>query len=495
MFRMLSFSCVSTEYIIFFSAVFLIYAAVPKKLRAGTLACCGFLYAALVKPECALWAFAVCFITYLAGLLIQIRLINRKSAKPLLVCALTLVFGTLFLLKYAGVLLPVLFPDIPSDASAGIVLPVGLSFYSFAACGYLVDVYRGEREAEHSFIDYSLFLTLFPSFTAGPIERSRRLLAQIKEIGSVRVFDFSRIGSGATLMLWGYFLKLVVADRAAVVADAVFGNAWARDSFALLVGAVAYSVQIYADFAGLSCMALGGAKILGFDVIDNFDAPYLSGSIREFWRRWHISLSAWLRDYLYIPLGGNRRGAVRKYVNILIVFAVCGLWHGSRPTFLVWGLLHGVYQLIGGLTARKKRRAYEKLRIDPASFPFRVWRAACNFALVTLAWIFFRSDSLADAWIYISRMFTRPDPWNVLNGSMFRLGLDATEFGILLAASAVTFGVDLIRCRRKENVSQVLRRQHPIVRYALVAALLIAVLVFGRYGLAFPANAFIYAEF
>ncbi|MBR5428095.1 MAG: MBOAT family protein [Clostridia bacterium] len=495
MFQSLSFSYISAEYILLFPVIFLIYAAVPKNLRSATLTLAGFLYLALLKPMYALWAFAVCLLTYFIGIRLEVKKYNRRSGKPLLILALTAVFVLLFVLKYAGSLGQLLPQGKASDFFSSIALPVGISFYSFSACGYLIDVYRGKRDAEHNIFNYALFLVLFPCVTAGPIGRADRLLPQIKEIKSIRIFDFSRIGSGATLMLWGYFLKLVVADRAAVLANTVFNNAWARDTFALLVGAAAYSIQIYADFAGISCMALGGAKVLGFDVIDNFDAPYLTDSIREFWRRWHISLSGWLRDYLYIPLGGSRKGTARKYVNILIVFTVCGIWHGGRLTFLVWGLLHGVYQLIGGLTAEKKQRIYKKLRIDSSSLPFRVWRTVCNFALVTFAWIFFRADSLTDAWIYISRMFTRPDLWNVMNGSIFNLGLNATEFGILTAACAVVFAADLLKYRNKENVSVLLRRQHPIVRYALIGALLIAVLVFGRYGTSFPSNAFIYAEF
>ena len=496
MFAALSFSYVSIEYILFFIAAFLLYAAAPKKLRAPVLAAAGFLYAALLGPECVLFAFLIALLTFFAGILIDMRREEKRGGKLILALSLCLVFGLLCVMKYASGIANLL-PE-GSGARQSIsqqALPVGISFYSFAACGYLIDVYRGARRAERNPIDYALFLVFFPLFTAGPIERSTGLLNRIKQIKDIKIFDFSRIGSGAVTMLWGYFLKLVIADRAAVLADAVFGSAWSKGSFALIVGAAAYSVQIYADFAGLSAMALGGAKVFGFDVTDNFDAPYLSVSIREFWRRWHISLSRWFRDYLYIPLGGNRKGNARKYLNILIVFAVCGAWHGGKVTFLIWGLLHGLYQLIGGLTAKKKQAVYDKLRMNAESFPVKAWRATCNFALVSFAWIFFRADSLYDAWIYISRIFTNPDPWNVLNGSIFKLGLDATEFGVLAAGCAVLLLVDLARYRRKENVSRLLDRQHPLVKYALIGALLAAVLVFGRYGLSFASNAFIYAEF
>ncbi|MBR1811478.1 MAG: MBOAT family protein [Clostridia bacterium] len=496
----LSFSYTALPYLLFFAAVFGIYAVVPKSMRAPWLLLAGFGYAILLSPQSAVFALGVLAVTYVAGLLLGGD-IYKKQKQAALTVSLLAIFGLLGALKYGGLLaadavkLVNFFGGSWQPRIKTVALPIGVSFYSFAACGYLIDVYRGARQAERNFLKYGLFLVFFPLFVSGPIERADNFLEQIDHIETIEIIDAPRIGAGALMILWGYFLKLVIADRAALLVNNVFDRFWAYNSFALFVGAVTYAIQIYADFAGVSCMALGGAQIFGFSVTDNFDAPYFSTSIKDFWRRWHISLSRWFRDYLYIPLGGNRKGQGRKYLNILIVFLVCGIWHGANRTFLAWGLLHGVYQIVGDLTKAKRRALYDRLHMDMTRLPFRVISTVCNFLLVTLAWIVFRADSLTNAGIYIFRMFTQIDLWNVMNGSIYNLGLDNTEMNILFIAAAVMFFADYWRYKKKKNVPQLLTAQPPLVKYLLPAALLIAVLVFGSYGMSFPAQAFIYAEF
>lgn len=215
-----------------------------------------------------------------------------------------------------------------------VILPVGISFYIFQAIGYIIDVYRGEIRAEKNFFKYALFVSFFPQLVAGPIERSKNLLHQIDV---PQKFSFERMREGLLVMLWGYFLKIVIADRIAIFVDKVYGNYMLYEGIYLSVASILFAFQIYCDFAGYSIIAIGVAKILGFQLMENFNAPYLAQSVSDFWRRWHISLSSWFRDYVYIPLGGNRRGKGKRYVNLLVVFIISGLWHGANWNFVVWG--------------------------------------------------------------------------------------------------------------------------------------------------------------
>lgn len=228
-----------------------------------------------------------------------------------------------------------------------LLLPVGISFYTFQALSYTMDVYRGDIVPERNFFMYALFVSFFPQLVAGPIERSKNLLRQVNQ---PHVFDYDNMREGLLVILWGFFLKLVVADRVAIIVNTVYGDYPQYGGMYIIVASVLFAIQIYCDFAGYSTIAIGAAKVLGFQLMENFDCPYFSCSIGEFWRRWHISLSSWFRDYLYIPLGGNRRGTLIKYRNIVIVFLVSGLWHGAAATYVMWGLIHGIYQVIGGIT-------------------------------------------------------------------------------------------------------------------------------------------------
>ena len=240
-----------------------------------------------------------------------------------------------------------------------IILPVGISFYTFQALGYSIDVYRGEIKAEKNFFKYALFVSFFPQLVAGPIERSKNLLQQIDSIEDIKVFNYRRICNGLILMLWGFFLKMVLADRIAVLVNTVFDKYYMYSSFELVVAAVGFAVQIYCDFSSYSTIACGAAEVMGFRFMENFESPYFSLSIKEFWRRWHISLSTWFKDYLYIPLGGNRCSKVRNNVNLMITFLVSGLWHGANWTFIASGeAIHGMYQVIGRILSPNQRKVY-----------------------------------------------------------------------------------------------------------------------------------------
>lgn len=272
-------------------------------------------------------------------------------------------------------------------------IPVGISFFTFQALGYLWDVYYGRIKAEHNWWDYMLFVSFFPQIASGPISKAADLLPQIK---AQRTFDYDKAVQGLKWLLWGMFLKVVLADRLGLYVDSVYNNYTYQSGLSCLTASILYSFQIYGDFAGYSLMAIGTGRLLGFDLINNFNRPYLSVSVTEFWRRWHISLSIWLKDYIYIPLGGSRCSKLRNYWNILITFLVSGIWHGANWTFIAWGMLHGIFQIIEKALNLQKSTAKGGIKI------FRIF---ITFCLVNFAWIFFRMPSFKDGIQVIIKIF------------------------------------------------------------------------------------------
>jgi len=278
--------------------------------------------------------------------------------------------------------------------SLGIILPVGISFYTFQTLSYSLDIYKGNLKPTKDFVSFATFVCFFPQLVAGPIERAKNLLPQFQKR---RIFNYDNAIRGMTLIIYGFFKKVVIADRLAIYVDNVFDDVAAANSISLALGSVFFAFQIYCDFSGYSLIARGISKLLGFELMVNFNRPYTSKNIVEFWRRWHISLSTWFKDYVYIPLGGNRVSVSRNYYNIAVVFLVSGLWHGANWTFIVWGALHGVFQIIYLQFIRNDEKPNSKFR----TFINQIF----VFTLVCFAWIFFRADSVSDAVIYISKIF------------------------------------------------------------------------------------------
>lgn len=375
------------------------------------------------------------------------------------------------------------------------LLPVGISFYTFQALGYTIDVYRGDVRAETNLIRYALFVSFFPQLVAGPIERSKNLLSQMQNIAEIKLWNARRVTSGTILMIWGFFVKMVIADRAAVLVNTVFDNYRMYGSTELVLAAVFFALQIYCDFGSYSLIAIGAAKIMGFELMENFNTPYFACSIRDFWSRWHISLSTWFRDYLYIPLGGNRRGRVRKSVNIMIVFLASGLWHGADWSYVVWGGIHGAYQVIGDYLASFREKCIRKLRVNTACFSWKFLQTTVTFILVVFAWIFFRADSIGDAFHYIRRIWVRPTPWVLFNGEIFTLGLDRPEMNILFVAICMLGLVDLVRYRKKMTLDVFLMQQNLWFRGGVMIGLVVLIFVCGKYGVGFDPQQFIYFQF
>lgn len=378
-----------------------------------------------------------------------------------------------------------------NEPHLNIILPVGISFYTFQALGYTVDVYRGEIQAEKSFIQYALFVSFFPQLVAGPIERSKNLLGQL---ATPRVFCVEKAKSGFMLMLWGYFLKIVLADRIAVFVDCVYGNFNTYSGCYIMVATALFAVQIYCDFAGYSTIAMGAAEILGIELMDNFDAPYLSTSVAMFWRKWHISLTSWFKDYLYIPLGGSRKGKLRKYVNKMIVFLLSGLWHGANLSFVVWGALNGAYQIIGEITLPVRNMLSKKLRHDKKTAGLEGIRAIITFVLVDFSWIFFRAKGLREAMAIIKAMVKNWNPWVLLDGSIYKCGLDTKNFSLMLLCIALLLFADIWK-KKGVALRQVILRQPFLVRCPCIAVAVFMIVTFGIWGPNYNAANFIYFQF
>ncbi len=356
-----------------------------------------------------------------------------------------------------------------------IILPVGISFYTFQTMAYSIDVYRKKQEPATDFTAFALYVSFFPQLVAGPIERARRLLPQfVRE----RKFDYSIVRTGIPLILFGYFKKVVIADSLAPIVQSCFQNPGSVSGPDLLLGVYAFAIQIYCDFSGYTDIARGVARFLGIDLIDNFSAPYFSRNITEFWRRWHMSLSSWLKDYLYIPLGGNRKGEFRTYLNLMITMLLGGLWHGAAWTFVIWGGLHGVYLSIHKLLLRKKKIDIDTWGGNRLSYLGDFINIVFTFHLVCFAWIFFRTPSLDVARQYITGIFRN-------SGSL-------TLLKPVLLAGLVLALIDI--GQRFSGDYGWLLRTPVYLRYILASVLLIAtVLVFGSH-YASP-SPFIYFQF
>ncbi len=395
----------SLQFALFFPIVTLLYFALPHRWR-GTmllLASCVF-YMAFVPAYIGILAVTI-LIDYVAGLRIAV---NRGPRRRLwLILSIASTCAVLFVFKYFD-----FFNDTIALAARAmgmsyavpalqLLLPVGLSFHTFQSLSYVIEVYEGRQRAERDFGVYALYVMFYPQLVAGPIERPQRLLHQFRE---EHRFDYDRVVAGLQLMAWGLLKKVVVADRLAELVNRVYDAPRNYTGLPLITGTVAFAFQIYCDFSGYSDIAIGSAQVMGFTLMKNFDRPYTARSIPEFWRRWHISLSTWFRDYLYIPLGGNRVARPRLYLNLLITFLVSGLWHGARWTFVVWGALHGAYLIVSLATERIRGRARESLGLARYPAVLAAWQTGVVFVLVTVGWVFFRATSLGDAWYVLTHL-------------------------------------------------------------------------------------------
>lgn len=394
----------SIHFLFFFPLVTVGFFLLPHRHRWWWLlgASCYF-YMAFI-PVYILILFFTIGIDFAVGLKLTIMQDERKR-KFLLCTSLLANVGVLAIFKYYG------FLDANLEGAArflgwnyslpalAIILPIGLSFHTFQSMSYIIEVYRRHQPAERHLGIFALYVMYYPQLVAGPIERPQNLLPQFR---TAQHFDYARVRRGLQQMLWGFFKKIAIADQLSTTVDMVYGDPSAFSGLALITATVMFAVQIYCDFSGYSDIAIGASRVMGIDLMQNFRQPYWSQSIAEFWRRWHISLSTWFRDYLYIPLGGNRVGPMRQMVNLFAVFLISGLWHGANWTFVIWGALHGAYLVFGRLTQTFRQRLSHLIGLEHAPRLHAGLRMLTTFSLVCFAWIFFRADNLGDA-LYIVR--------------------------------------------------------------------------------------------
>ena len=492
----------SVHFFIFFPAVVLFYYILPHKARWIWLLITSYFFYMSWNPKYAMFIVISTIVTYFSGLLINRSNMradekNRNVRRKLWV-ALSVItnLAILIFFKYFDFAIYSLnraFQFIGIRAlspSFDVMLPVGISFYTLQALTYTMDVYRGECTVEKNPARYALFVSFFPLLVSGPIERSKNLIPQIREKHS---FNYNNAKNGLIRMAWGFFQKAVIADRIAILVNQVFDNYQQYSGFYIVVAAVLFAVQLYCDFSAYSDIAIGAAQVLGFRVMDNFKQPYFARSIQEFWRRWHISLSTWFRDYLYIPLGGNRCSKLKKYRNIMITFLVSGLWHGASWNFVIWGGLHGAFQIIGDLFKKFKKKTCAKMKINTGVFSFKLGQAVITFILVDFAWIFFRAVNITAAFGAVKNLFAEFNPWIFFDGSLYGLGLDHREFLIGIAAIIVLFVID--RIRRKRDILEGLSAQNAVFRWVVYFVLVISILLFGMYGNDYVQTQFIYFQF
>lgn len=392
----------SLPFILFFSVVTALYFLLPHKWRWPLLLTASCFFYMFFKPVYILILAFTIVIDYYAGILIE-QSHSPQQRKRWLILSIVANVGVLALFKYfnffnaniSGLAIALGYTNpIPY---LKILLPIGLSFHTFQAMSYTIEVYRGHQKAERHFGIYALYVMFYPQLVAGPIERPQNMLHQFHE---PKQFDYNNMVSGTRLMLWGLFKKTVIADRLAMVTDPVFDNPHGYTATSLAIAIVFFSFRIYCDFSGYSDIAIGSARTMGFKLMTNFDRPYAARSISDFWRRWHISLSTWFRDYVYIPLGGSRVRVRRMYLNLFIVFTLSGLWHGANRTFVVWGALNGLYLIVGAITAPYHQRLAAAVGLTRIPRLHRLWQQLQTFVLISLAWVFFRATSVHDA-LYI----------------------------------------------------------------------------------------------
>jgi alginate O-acetyltransferase complex protein AlgI len=485
----------SFQFLIFFPVVTVIYFLLPHKYRwlHLLLASCVF-YMAFI-PVYLLILVLTIVVDYIAGILIA-RAEGRKR-KWFLVLSIIANVGILCVFKYYNFFieninefihrLGYVTYDLPY---LDIILPIGLSFHTFQAMSYTIEVYRGKQKPERHFGIYALYVMFYPQLVAGPIERPQNLLHQFHD---KKQFDYTAVVSGLRLMMWGLFKKVVIADRLALLTDPVFNGPHEYKPIVLVTATFFFAFQIFCDFSGYSDMAIGAARVMGFKLMKNFDKPYQSRSISEFWSRWHISLSTWFRDYLYISLGGNRVSVPRWYFNLFFVFLVSGFWHGANWTFIAWGALHGFYLVFAIISKKYREKVILFTGIGKYKWLNSGLQVAITFILVLLAWVFFRANSIREA-IYILQQFPLAvrDAFLLLKGQNVigaNLPLDLATIGVSFLL--IIFLEAFHYLQRRKDITGIFNKQPVFIRWSAYYAIILIILFFG----VFESRQFIYFQF
>jgi alginate O-acetyltransferase complex protein AlgI len=485
----------SLEFLVFFPLVAALFFLLPPKRRWILLLIASYWFYMSWRPEYALLIAFSTIVDYFCSYRMS-ALADKRARRPYLWLSMAVNLGLLMFYKYLGFFLS----SAGSAAQAmgidwqapvlDILLPVGISFYTFQTMSYTIDVYNGVVKPERHAGIFAVFVAFFPQLVAGPIERAGSLLPQFR---MVQHLDGARIASGLRLMAWGMFKKVVIADRIAVAVNHVYGSPYEHAGPVLALATVLFALQIYCDFSGYSDIAIGCARVLGFNLMLNFRQPYHAASIADFWKRWHISLSTWFRDYVYIPLGGNRTVKWRWYNNLFLTFLVSGLWHGANWTFVAWGALHGIYLVLAivfGPLRGRLAKATGLVRLPRLSHGLNV---AWTIVLVLIGWVFFRAATIGDALHIIQASFTGHGAWldpTAAKAMILSIGIGSTELAIAFVAIVFMEAVHLIQARY--GAEAFLRRMPAFARYGVYVVLVGAIIYYGAYH---GGGEFIYFQF
>ena len=477
----------SMQFVLFFPVVFGILLVIPKAWRISWLLVSSYYFYMCWNPRYAFLLGISTITTYLTGRALENSFEVRNKKRIVAVCCFVNL-GILFVFKYFNFStesINLLLNAVDRESiqlRIDWLLPVGISFYTFQAIGYIIDVYRGSK-AEHNFVKYALFVSFFPQIGSGPIERSKNIFPQLEALEKRNLWEYDRIKNGALLLFWGMFQKIVIADRLALYVDTVYSNYEEYGLLVIFTAIVLYSFQIYCDFAGYSNMARGVAQVIGIDIMENFKCPYFATNIQEFWRRWHISLTSWFRDYLYIPLGGNRKGEVRKQLNIIIVFIVSGLWHGASWNYVIWGGMHGVMQVLHNIHKKFSKKKKE-------SFSARLRNSVCTFGVVTVAWLFFRVTTIEQLVALLRQMTSQLGDF-----SSILTVLGDGDRNLLILGMIILLLVDFVH-EKGIGIREWVNKQEWWFRYLLYVGVISACIYLGVHTTVFEGTAnFIYFQF
>lgn len=477
----------SIDFLIFFPIVTILYFTLPHKFRWFLLLISSCVFYMAFIPQYILILAVTIIVDYFVG--IVITRIDAKYRKLFLAISIISNVAFLFIFKYFN-----FFNENMGRAAAffhwnypienlSIILPIGLSFHTFQSMSYIIEVYRGNQKPERNFGIYALYVLFYPQLVAGPIERPQNLLKQFHE---PKQFDDKRVIDGLRLMLVGMFKKVVIADNLALLVNYVYNNPIGQNGSTLIIATYFFTFQVYCDFSGYTDIARGAARVMGFELMENFNRPYFSKSISEFWRRWHISLSSWFKDYVYIPLGGNRVSKLKTYRNLLIVFMLSGLWHGANWTYIIWGILNGVYLVISNITSGVREKLYRIFKIDAKNnFTVKIWKTFFTFNLISFTWIFFRAKSVNDAFYIVRQILTNPVSYPQF------INYENAKFDLLLGIILILLLLILQLIQRHKKLELILARSPILVRYSFYFITITIILLLGVN----KANDFIYFQF
>lgn len=477
----------SLHFLIFFPIVIILYFNTPHKYRWILLLISSYYFYMGWKPEYIILIIISTLIDYFAsqGIYNTKSLFNKK-----IFLSISLIgnFALLFTFKYFNFFSESLREALKhisiemSPITVQVLLPVGISFYTFQTVSYTIDVYYNKIKPEKHLGIFALYVSYFPQLVAGPIERAENLLPQFFE---KHYFDYKNVTSGLKIMLWGFFKKVVIADKLSLIVNNVFNNVYDHSGTSFIIGTIFFAFQIYCDFSGYSDIAVGSARIMGFRLMDNFKRPYFSRSISEFWKRWHISLSTWFRDYLYIPLGGNRVSTSRWYLNLFIVFLLSGLWHGANWTFIVWGALHGIYLILEIITNPLKKRFFEITNLINYPKLIQIGEITFTFILVNIGWIFFRANNITEAIYILTHLFSN------ISFDIPNLNLGVGYLSLAYCFAIILFMESVHLIQEHKSIRQIIDNKPILLRWNIYLIMIIGIIVFGI----FENTQFIYFQF